>query len=187
MKKLFNIILIALFLFPFSLAAREVGDVDVPEFLNQGGINLKLNGAGVQSKFFFDIYVSALYLEHKSQDAETILRSDKPMAIRLHIVSRMVDSDSLKEAIVDGFMQSTAGNMEPIRNQVDQFLTLMNREINKMDYIDFIYLPETGTRVLFNNTFLDDIKGLSFKRAFFGIWLGEDPVDEDLKAEMLGL
>ncbi len=186
-KKLIIPISIILFLLPLSLLAREVGDVEIPETLTQEGIALKLNGAGVRSKFFLDIYVSALYLENKSQDAETILRSDKPMAIRLHIVSGMVDSEALRDAITDGFNRSTGGNLEPIKSQVDQFMVLMNQEVQKGDYFDFFYLPDAGIKIYKNLTYQEDIRGLNFKRAFFGIWLGEDPADDDLKEEMLGL
>lgn len=186
-KKTVFVILTILLCYPFSLSAKKVGGVEIPESLNYEEKALVLNGAGTRSKFFMDIYVGALYLEIKSQDAELILRDDKPMGIRLHIVSGMVDSDKLKEAINDGFDQSTGGNIEPIKPQIDQFMALMETEVSKGDYFDFIYLPDVGIKVYKNTAYIEDVKGLNFKRAFFGIWLGDDPADDDLKEEMLGL
>ncbi len=178
--------LIILLLWPLLGAAKEISGILIPEALEKAGISFVLNGAGIRSKFLFDIYVSALYLEDRSQDAHKILRDDMEMGIRLQVVSSLIDKDSLICAITDGFESATGGNTQPIRPQIDRFLELMDEEISKGDFFDFIYLPASGLKIYKNNNFLEDIKGLNFKRAFFGIWLGDVPVDEDLKEEMLG-
>jgi hypothetical protein len=174
-------------LWPFMGIAKEISGVEIPEKLQRAGVAFVLNGAGVRSKFFIDIYVSALFLEDRSQDSEKILRDDMNMGIRLQVVSSFVDQDSLKSAIKDGFETATGGNTQPIQPQIDRFLELMSEEVNKGDYFDFIYLSNSGLKVFKNDIYLQDIKGLNFKRAFFGIWLGDDPVDDDLKENMLGL
>ncbi|MBU2510312.1 chalcone isomerase family protein [bacterium] len=186
-KKTVALIFAILLCFPIFLSAREISDVEIPESLNYEGVPLVLNGAGIRSKFFMDVYVSALYLEIKSQDADMILRDDKPMGIRLHIVSGLVDAEKLKDAISDGFDQSTGGNIDPIKSQISQFMAIMGENVVKGDFFDFIYLPDVGLKVYKNTAYTEDIKGLNFKRAFFGIWLGDDPADDDLKEEMLGL
>jgi hypothetical protein len=180
------VLMIALTL-PSVSSAKNVAGVEIPESLEQADTMLVLNGVGVFSKFFFDIYVSALYLKDRSQDAETILRDDMPMGLRIHIVSGWPSIENLKEAVSDGFKSSTGGNTQPIQTQIDRFLELMDQGISKGDYFDLIYLPEVGLKIFKNGTFVEDIKGLNFKRAFFGIWLGDNPVDDDLKHELLGL
>lgn len=170
-----------------SAQAVEIADVQIPELLEKDGVSLELNGAGIRSKFFMDIYVSALYLEHKSQDFQLILREDKPMAIRLHIVSGLIDKDKLKDAIEEGFDNATGGNTGPIQSQIDQFMALMETEVNKGDYFDFFYQPNEGIKIYKNQSYMNTVQGLNFKRAFFGIWLGDEPADDDLKEEMLGL
>ena len=187
MKELWIALFTLILMCPLSAPAANIAGVEIPDALNKAGLALVLNGAGTRSKFFMDIYISALYLEQTSQDAELILRADKPIGLRLHIVSGLVDSDDLKDAIKDGFEDATGGNLQPIQSQIDQFMKLMNAETQKGDYFDFIYLPQTGLKIYKNDTYQEDIKGLSFKRAFFGIWLGDEPADEDLREEMLGL
>lgn len=186
--KFLTTLLVLLFFSPPLLTAREVGDAEIPETLEKANYSFVLNGAGIRSKFFMDIYVSALYLQEKSQDAEKILRDNSPMALRLHIVSGLVDSEKLKDAINDGFEASTGGNIAPVESQINEFMALMeSEETVKGDYYDFVYVPEEGMKIYKNDSYKKDIKGLSFKRAFFGIWLGNDPADDDLKEEMLGL
>ena len=37
-----------------------------------------------------------------------------------------------------------------------------------------------------NKNYKGNIKGIGFKKAFFGIWLSDNPVDKDLKDALLG-
>ena len=74
-------------------SALEIEGVEMPDTLEAGKYGLILNGAGVRTKLFMDLYVAGLYLKAKSSDAETILAADEPMAIRLEIVSGMITSE----------------------------------------------------------------------------------------------
>ncbi|MBC66067.1 MAG: hypothetical protein CML63_05160 [Rhodobacteraceae bacterium] len=40
--------------------------------------------------------------------------------------------------------------------------------------------------VLKNEEKINSISGLEFKKAFFGVWLSDNPVQENLKKAMLG-
>ena len=187
-RKLIVVWILSLMSWQTSVSAREIEGVKVPEILNQIDILLLLNGAGAESRyFFFDVYVSALYLQDRSQDAEKIIRDNMAEAVRIHIVSWLFDEDDLIDAILDGLDNATGGNIQPIQSQIERFIEVMNEEVETDDYFDFVYLPESGLNIFKNGTFKAAIKGLNFKRAFFAIWLGVDPVNEDLKEAMLGL
>jgi len=58
------IILCCLLLTSGTVSAREIAGVTVEESLpaRDGGV-LQLNGAGIRSKFFFDIYIAELYVQ----------------------------------------------------------------------------------------------------------------------------
>ena len=47
-------------------------------------------------------------------------------------------------------------------------------------------MPDSGTNVLKNSEYIDTIPGIEFKKAFFGIWLSNDPIQKNLKQAMLG-
>ena len=55
-----------------NATAVEVEGVNVGESKTVDGTALELNGVGVRSKFFIDLYVAALYLPSKSSDASSI-------------------------------------------------------------------------------------------------------------------
>lgn len=170
-----------------AIAQTKVGDVTVPNSMKAGSENLVLNGAGMREKLWFDLYVGALYLEQKTQDGPGTAKLDKPMAVKMHIVSSLINKDNMTEAIMEGFEKSTDGNVAPIKSRIDQLLVAFDQEIVPGDIFDLVYQPGTGVTLLKNGKVLTVVTGLDFKQALFGIWLGNNPVDKGLKKGMLSL
>jgi len=57
----------------------------------------------------------------------------------------------------------------------------------KNNVFDITYQPGVGVVAFKDGKELGTIKGMEFKKALFGIWLGKKPADDDLKENMLGL
>lgn len=167
-------------------AALEVEGVNVAESKTVDGTRLVLNGAGVRSKFFIDLYVAALYLPSKTSDEATILKADDTQAMVLHVISGRINSDNMTEATLEGFENSTGGNMAPIRQEVDELLTVFADEISEGDTFELVYVPGDGVRVIKNGEVGKTIGDRAFKEALFGIWLGDEPAQGSLKDDMLG-
>ncbi|MGY5849686.1 chalcone isomerase family protein [Salegentibacter sp. F14] len=183
-----NLILLCLAVFSLSIgqAQTEIGGVSLPNTLEYGSDKLMLNGAGIREKFWMDMYVGGLYLQTKSTNATEIMKADRPMAIKLHIVSKMITSKRMIDAVNEGFENATDGNTAPISSEIAEFKSFFEDQINKEDVFDIVYLPKEGVTVYKNGEESGNIKGLEFKRALFGIWLSDKPADEDLKKGMLG-
>ncbi len=178
---------IAVFSLSATGEARKIGGISMPGTLKAGKDTLILNGTGIRTKFFMDIYVGGLFLQKMERNGRRIINADEPMAIRLHIVSRMVTPKRMESNTREGFEKSTGGNIAPIRDQIDKFISIFKTGINKYDYYDIIYIPGKGTQVYKNGKLKARAPGLNFKQALFGIWLGGDPVQPNLKKGMLGL
>ena len=168
--------------------AVSLSDVVLPETLDAGGKSLRLNGWGVRKKFFLKLYVGALYLPRPTSDASAILAADTPIGVRLHILSRLVSAKRMEKAIREGFEKSTHGNVAPIRHEIDRFLSFFHDNVDEDDIFDIIYTPKRGVLIVLNGRELGviDTNRQSFRKALFGIWLGDEPVQDDLKAAMLG-
>ena len=69
---------------------------------------------GVREKLWIDLYAGGLYLTKKSSDADAIMSANEPMAIKLHIVSKLISSDKMIEAVDEGFENSTNDNTAPL-------------------------------------------------------------------------
>ncbi|ROT98367.1 chalcone isomerase [Marinobacter sp. R17] len=185
MKKVTSALLLTLALVGPASALTLEG-VDVPEQMKADSSDLVLNGAGVRSKWFLDLYVGSLFVPQKQSNPKAIIDADQPQAIRLDIISGMITSDRMTEATMEGFEASTHGDMAPVKQEIDQFMGVFKEEIKEGDVFDLVYVPNEGVQVFKNGTKKDTIPGLEFKKALFGIWLSDEPAQEDLKEAMLG-
>ena len=190
-----NILLLFVFVFSvqFSQVSAqkqiEVDGVILPRTIEFKQRTLMLNGVGIRSKMWVDVYVQALYLSDLSQNAESILESNSEMAIRLQITSSMVTSEKLSKSLNKGLIKSIGdGNLSKFKTQIALLESLLNKEKTfKDDAINLIYNPaDESLWVYKNDRYEGKIPGLEFKKVFFGIWLSDNPVDEKLKNDLLG-
>jgi len=174
-----------------TVVAQTEFDVDgviVPRTIDFQSKKLDLNGFGTRSKMFVEVYVQALYLSKLSQDPTEIIESDTEMGIRIQITSSMVSSGKLTKNLYKGLERSTGGDLEKFQSQIEILKTLLSDKIVEKDVFNLIYNPiDTSIWLYKNNELKGKIPGFDFKKAFFGIWLSNNPVDEDLKNELLGI
>jgi len=167
-------------------AQKKIGGIEIPTKVNFNETNLELNGAGVRSKYMMDMYVGGLYLTAKNDNGIIVMNDDKTMAIKLHIVSSLITTKKMVDAVDEGFKKSTKGKQADLKAEIDKFKAVFSPEIKENDVYDFVYIPEKGTVIYKNSKPTVTIKGLEFKKALFGIWLCSEPADTGLKAAMLG-
>ena len=185
MKKL-ALLVVSFLMMSFSLGDIEIGGINMPETLKSGETNLELNGVGIRSKYFIKLYVGGLYLQNKTKDANKVLNADEPMAIRLHIISSMITSEKMEESTREGFENSMGGNTDAFKGEIEMFIKVFKNEIKDGDIFNMIYTPAKGVEVYKNNKLTTTIGNPKFKKALFGIWLGDDPAQDSLKEDMLG-
>ncbi len=166
--------------------AKDIAGISMPDTVQADGSALVLNGAGVRTKFFMDLYVGGLYLKQRQADADKIIAADEPMAIRLHIISGLITSEKMETATREGFANATGGQTSPLAEKIESFIAVFREQIQKGDIFEFTYVPGAGTRIAKNGALKKTIPGADFKRALFGIWLCAKPAQESLKAQMLG-
>jgi hypothetical protein len=173
-------------MFP-AFSQVTLNDVVVPAKTKVGDKELVLNGAGIRKKAFFKLYVAGLYVGKKTTSGKELVAADAPLAVRLQITSSMVSSDNMSEAIKEGFGKSAGGNLAALQKRVDSFIATFKKDpITEGNIFELKYVPGKGVETHKNGKLLGTIEGLDFKKALFGIWLGEDPVDADLKKGLLG-
>ena len=177
---------LSLILFSAGSLTSIQASIELPDLMEYQDTKLTLNGQGTRVMFFVKIYESGLYLSSTNSNAEEIINENSAMGIRLDVISSMLTADAMKKAINEGFVKSTKDNTKPITDQISQFMATLHQSIEVGDVYEFIYLPESGVDVLRNSELLDTITGVEFKKAFFGIWLSDNPIQKSLKKAMLG-
>lgn len=179
-------IAIALMLNPVIAQTKISGNV-MPNVMKVGSEYLKMNGGGIREKMFIDLYVAVLYLQEKTTNSSEIINGDKPMAVKIKIISGMVDNENFEEALREGFDKSTNNNIAPVKDRMEKMINEgFKEDIKTNDIYDLVYEPKKGSTLYKNGSALVTVQGLDFKKALFGVWLGKDPADSSLKKEMLG-
>ena len=171
---------------PF-VQATEVAGVHIDDQLKVGNADLVLNGAGIRTRFFFKVYVGALYLPAKETTPAAVIDARTPRRIVLHLL-RNLDADSLYGALLDGLKgnhdEATLAKLKP---DIDEFERIMrgigNAKSGDVIGIDF---AADVVSVTFNGQARGSVAGEPFPRALLRVWLGDKPADEDLKRAMLG-
>ncbi len=166
------------------LSARDVAGVTVPDSIQAGGSDLVLNGAGLRTKFFFKVYVGSLYLKKRTSDASAVIAADEPMAIRLDFLMD-VEAAKIIDAWTEGFENSAGSSYDALKDKISRFNGCFREDSKKGTRYDIVYVPGDGVAVSVNGSEKARIPGADFKKAVFGIWLGEKPADRDLKKGML--
>lgn len=172
-----------------SAHAAEVGGVKLDDTIRVANQELKLNGAGIRYKAIFKVYVAGLYLADKKSTAQEVLAA--PGAKRVTIVTlRDVSSEELGRGFMSGIQQNIDRNEKSkLIGQLMKFGEIFASvpEGRKGDVITVDWVPGTGMVIHLNGRKLaDPIPDAAFYNALLKIWLGEKPVDAQLKPLMLG-
>lgn len=174
-----------LFLLLPSAWAMDVEGVSVAEQVVVEGKTLQLNGAGMRTKFFFDIYVGALYLAKPASRAEVVLAQSNPARVSMEIVYGEVDKEKLVKGWNAGFKKNQSkASFAALKNRLDIF-NRMFIDLKEGDHINFDFLVNGETHVVIKSQDVGSIKGVDFQQALLAVWLGDKPADSDLKRAML--
>ena len=168
---------------------REIDGVIIPKTIKFAEKEMFINGVGIRSKFWAEIYTQALYLTKPSKNAAEIMNSDTKMAVIVYIRSPLVTSQKFSKSLVKGLKKTLSDErISAFKMQIDLLNELLNQEqITKNDVITMIYNDEDKAMwVIKNGVVKGQIPGFEFKKAFFGIWLSENPINASLKDNLLG-
>jgi Chalcone isomerase-like len=178
-------LIIYMALLSLSVSAKDVSEVNINEDIILSGQQLKLNGAGVRTKFIFDIYVAAFYSTNTIKKMSD-LNMLRPMRLAMHFVYDEVSKEKLVDGWNDGFEDNLSSEQfDKLKGEIKQFNELFIT-VRKGDVINLDYIPEKGTVVSINKSEKGTVGGEKFYKALLLIWLGEDPVGDDLKDALLG-
>lgn len=168
--------------------AVEVEGFKFDDKLALGNAQLVVNGTGVRSKFG-KRYAMALYLPAKTADAHAALAAKGPKRVAISLI-KDVDGDTFAGAVSKGINNNSSdAEKAALKDRVKQLsdTVIALGEIKAGSSIAFDWLPEKGTVLTINGQPKGrEIPGEDFYSALLKVWLGEDPVQSDLKQGLLG-
>jgi hypothetical protein len=168
---------------PLPSLARSVAGVKVPDTVAVAGQELRLNGAGVRSKFVFKVYVGALYLPAPSKDPKAIVEADAPKEVRMFFL-RDVSRKQIQEAFEEGFEANSRADAADLQKQLPEVMKAIGN-VKEGQEIVVTYAPGAGTTVTGPGG-TATVAGKPLADGLFRNWLGPKPASEDLRDGMLG-
>jgi hypothetical protein len=168
--------------------AAEVEGVRLDDTQQVASRELVLNGAGLRKKFIFKVYVAGLYLPEKKGDAAAVLELAGPKRVAIHML-RNVSAEDFTEALIEGLRENhSEAEFRKLEPRAKELADIM-AEVKEAKKGMAIALDWTGaeTRLLVDGKQAGKaIAGEDFYRALLRIWLGDHPVQENLKKALLG-
>lgn len=187
-KKIFLLLLSSLSYFGYSQDVQVTETVSIPTKISPQGDNLVLNGYALREVKSYKLYIASLYLAEKTTDPKVFLEQNKPIALRMHMISSLVQKSRWQNTIRQGFLNSTGGNITGLETRIERMITIVKSEYKDDDNFTFAYSPQKKTTFIYlNDTQIEAIEGEDFKKGFFGIYFGEKPWSQKLKDGMLGI
>ena len=173
----------------FAHAADVAGVKFAEQIDGPGGAKLMLNGAGLRTRLFFQVYAMGLYLPEREREAAQVLSLPGPKRIAIRML-RDVSAESFTEALIDGLRKNQSeAEMVRFGPRIAQLTAIMAelKEAKEGMAIDMDWEQGSGLRLVVDGKPAGQpIVGEDFYRALLSIWLGANPVQDDLKAALLG-
>jgi hypothetical protein len=183
MRKL--ILAAALTLAAVNAGAATVAGAKIEDTTSVGGQNLVLNGAALRKKFVVKVYVGALYLPSKQNNAAAILAADAPRRQVMHFLYD-VDKGKMAEAWEDGLKDNTPNASAEVKTAFKTLSTWME-DMKEGQRIVLTYAPGTGTTVEVNGKNKGTLGGKAIADAILNTWVGPKPgPGADFKKGILG-
>lgn len=187
-KRIFILLFSSLSLMSYSQNVQVTETISIPTKISSQGDHLDLNGYALREAKSYKLYLCSLYLMEKTTDPKVFLEQNKPVAIRFHIISSLVQKSRWQNTITQGFLNSTGGNITGLESRIERIKNIVKSEYNDDDIFMFAYSPVKKTTFIYlNDKQVDAIEGEDFKKGLFGIYFGEKPWNQTIKDGMLGI
>jgi hypothetical protein len=172
-KKLGLVLVLSLSIFIGSIYAKTIKGINVKDTIKVENDTLILNGMALRKKFFFKVYIAALYIPTRKKNAEKILENDTKRVAIMHFM-RSVSSSKINTAWYEGLKNNTPKCSTELKKQFETLASYMN-DVKSGDRIEFIYIPNIGTEVIVKKKKKGIIKGKAFSDALLSCWIGNKP------------
>jgi hypothetical protein len=165
--------------------AAEVAGVKIEDRARVAETELSLTGAGVRKRVFFQVYAIGLYVQDRKADP---ISQPGPKRVQIHML-RDVSADTFIDALADGIKSNhTEAETKALEPRVKQLADAMAKvgQARKGMTIALDWNGRSTELVVDGKPAGGPIDGEDFYRALLRIWLGEKPVQEELKRSLLG-
>jgi len=162
--------------------AAEIEDIEFADQIEAGETTMPLFGLGLlRYKILFRGYVGGLYLPDGVPAERTL--EDVPKVLELYYFWD-IEAPLFGEAADDLLARNhPPERIAALRSRLDRLHGLY-RDVKAGDRYRLTYVPGDGMSLHHNGELLGTIPGADFASDYFGIWLGEAPLNDAFRDQM---
>jgi hypothetical protein len=170
---------------PLAAGAAEIADVKFEKQYAVPENDLELRGVGLLRYLgMFKVYAGAFYLEEGAPINEAL--ADRAKRIEVEYL-RSFKGEEFGPATVEMMEKNVdKATIERLRHKIDHHNSLYE-DVGPGDRYALTYIPGKGTELALNGEPKGIVEGADFATALFSIWIGQEPIDESFKRQIMGL
>jgi hypothetical protein len=157
-------------------------DIKFANNISENTVQLTLNGLGVRTYYFVDVYVAGLYTAVKSQKNDEILLQKSPKLIRMHYFRDIKKSDLIK---VWNYVLNEECKPDCLSFQT-AFKEFESSIVDIKEGTEISYYFDTQFVEVRNPDRTVRIEKENFDKVLLSTWIGKNPPTEKLKNGLLG-
>lgn len=166
-----------------SLQAAEIKGVKFAERQLVAQTELRMTGMGVLKwALLFDVYAGAFYLPEGLSGERW--SEDVPKRLELSYLRNFAADDFSRASDKLLRDQLPPAQYQGLAERLQQFYRLF-RDIRPGDRYSLTYSAASGTELRLNGELLGAAPGADFAVAYFGLWLGPEPIDKGFRDRLL--
>jgi hypothetical protein len=169
--------------------AASIAEQQFEDRVRVANTELVLNGLGLRAVAWLKGYAAGLYLTAKADTAAGVLATKGPKRVQMKMMVE-VDAKEFVKAFNKGIERNlSTAEQEAVRDRAGQFSRAVAAigKLKKGDVVDLDFLPARGLLLSLNGAARGQpIPGEDLYSGLLKIFIGERPVDDSLKAGLLG-
>jgi hypothetical protein len=173
----------------FNASAARIADLNFDDRLRLAETELVLNGVGVRSVAWLKGFAAGLYLPEKAVTSGQVLAQGGPKRLQMKMILDVETKEFIKAFAVSLQRNNTEAERAAMKERVEQFnrnLEAINK-VRKGDVVNLDFVPGKGLILSINGAPRGaPVAGEDVYAGLLKIFIGEQPVDKQLKAGLLG-
>ncbi|MBV1909261.1 MAG: chalcone isomerase family protein [Kangiellaceae bacterium] len=189
MNKILVLVVSCVLLTPFGSNADSLTAVDLEEviILSPGGAELRLKGSATKSNARQAIYVGGLYLQNDSASVEELINSNGAKRFLIKTTDSVPPETIIRAINLGMTVNNNEDELEQLIPQIKKFNQIWKLEVRQGDEVCIDFTEAMGTNISVNGESKGTIDGDVFYRAFLKSWIGERPLNNSIKKQLLGI
>lgn len=176
---------------PLSSLALTIDGYEIPQIIpaTSQHAELKLNGASMRILYgVVDTYIGKLYVENPVTDADVLIAANEYKRMVFQVALKRVSGRRMATALYEALhLNTTREEANRLESRILQIVEMFDTRLTKGEdgYIEWV--PGKGSRVVVRGEEMGIIPGKDLNDAILRIWIGDNPVGNTFKRQVLGL